>query len=100
MFLQPRLKDLNSKSRSTSPFPSTIMQPRTYSGLIGQDASYISRHDQSDLGSLDTYPVPSAGNSIGSWDMSLVSSRCFVCDMMLRYETWLAGRVICRLRKA
>src|ERR1700678_1411443 len=27
MFLPPRLKDLNSKSRSTSPFPSIIRQP-------------------------------------------------------------------------
>jgi len=30
MFLPPRLKDLNSKSRSTSPFPSIIRQPRVY----------------------------------------------------------------------
>ena len=88
MFLPRRLKDINSKSRSTSPFPS-MGQPRGYSGLTSQDASYLSRHvegvnNQSESGSSRVHPVPSAGNSLGSWDMSMVSI-CFVCDVMLRH---------------
>ena len=90
MFLHPRLKDLNSRSRSTSPFP-FIRQPHGYSGLIGQDANNISRsvegeNNQCESGSSRT--CPSAGNSrsVGSWpwDMPMVSI-CFVCDMMLRH---------------
>jgi hypothetical protein len=93
MFLQPRLKDFNSKSRSTSPFP-FISHPRGHSGLIGQDASHMSRpasvegvnifNNQTEPGSSRARLTTSAGNSIGSWDMSMVSM-CCICDVMLRH---------------
>ena len=91
MFLQPRLKDFNSKSRSTSPFP-FISQAHGHSGLIGQDASSMSRpvegvnifDNQTELGSSRACLTTSAGNSIGSWDMSMVSM-CCICDVMLRH---------------
>jgi hypothetical protein len=77
MFLQPGLKDLNARSRSTSPFP-FIRQPRGYSG---QDASHMSRP-----GSSSARLAPSAGNSFGSWDMPMVSTGIFfVCDVMLKH---------------
>lgn len=77
MYLQPRLKDLNSKSRSTSPFPS-IRQPRGYN-VQDPGRPVYELESGSSRG-----PLLSAGNSVGSWDMSMVSI-CFVCDVMLRH---------------
>ena len=88
MYLQSRLKELNSRSRSTSPFPFS-RQPRGHSGLSGQDASLMSRPvegvgNQAEPGSSRARLVPSAVNSVGSWEMSMVSI-CSVCDVILRH---------------
>jgi hypothetical protein len=79
MFLPSRLKEVNSRSRSSSPFP-FVRQPRGYSGLSGQDTSLISRpvegvNNQSEPGSSSrSHIVHSAVNSVGSWDISMVST--------------------------
>jgi hypothetical protein len=73
MFLQPGLREFNSRSRSISPFPSTVghIEPRT-SGLL----NIVHNEGVSDqYASLShARPAFSAGNSFGSWEMSMVST--------------------------
>jgi hypothetical protein len=79
MFLQPRLKDLNSRSQSTSPFPSNVGKP----GANYMSRALVSAGNQSDSESSRAH----FGDSFGSGDMSLVSTGqyIFVSDVMLRH---------------
>ena len=79
MFLQPGLKEFNSRSRSISPLPSAVGKPCVHSPVIGHDASYMTYPaegfgGQPDSSSSYTHPGASAGgrNTFGSWETSTV----------------------------